>query len=64
MKLLLTSAGVTNPSIHRALVELLEKPISESSALAIPTASYGHPMVSPEVAMQFITGEAGTPMVE
>lgn len=64
MKLLLTSAGVQNPSIHDALVELLGKPIAESSALAIPTSSYGHPAVSPEVAMQFLTGEAGTPMCE
>ena len=44
MKLLLTSAGVRNPSIHDALVDLLGKPIAESSALCIPTAAYGHPM--------------------
>ena len=43
MKLLLTSAGIKNPSIHDALVDLLGKPIAESSALCIPTASYGHP---------------------
>ena len=43
MKLLLTSAGIKNPSIHAALVDLLGKPISESSALCIPTAMYGHP---------------------
>ena len=30
MKLLLTSAGIKNPSIHDALVELLGKPIAES----------------------------------
>ncbi|WP_328999513.1 Type 1 glutamine amidotransferase-like domain-containing protein [Kribbella sp. NBC_00709] len=40
MKLLLTSAGIRNASIHDALVELLGKPISESSALFIPTAIY------------------------
>lgn len=40
MRLLLTSAGVKNPSIHGALVELLGKPIAESSALCIPTAAY------------------------
>jgi len=40
MRLLLTSAGVNNPSIHGALVELLGKPIAESSALCIPTAAY------------------------
>ena len=47
MRLLLTSAGVTNPSIHDALVDLLGKPIADSSALCIPTAMYGHPDVGP-----------------
>ena len=40
MKLLLTSSGISNPSIEDALVELLGKPIAESSALVIPTAIY------------------------
>ena len=40
MRLLLTSAGIKNPSIHDALVDLLGKPIAESSALCIPTANY------------------------
>jgi dipeptidase E len=40
MKLLLTSAGASNPSIRDALVGLLGKAISESSALFIPTAIY------------------------
>ena len=43
MRLLLTSAGIKNPSIHNALVDLLGKPIAESNALCIPTAGYGHP---------------------
>ncbi len=47
MKLLLTSGGVTNASIREALVELLGKPIAECTALCIPTAMYGHPMVGP-----------------
>lgn len=64
MKLLLTSAGVQNQSIHDALVDLLGKPIDESAALAIPTSSYGHPAVSPEIALSFLTGEASTPMCE
>ena len=65
MKLLLTSAGITNPSLHAALLELLGKPIEESTALAIPTASYGHPYVSPHQAWKFIAGvEHRTPMVE
>ena len=38
MKFLLTSGGVSNPSISRALVDLLGKPIAESSALIIPPA--------------------------
>jgi dipeptidase E len=64
MKLLLTSAGIKNPSINNALVELLGKPISESSALCIPTASYGHPMGGPGAAWRFIAGQASTPMCE
>jgi dipeptidase E len=66
MKLLLTSAGVKNASIRNALVELLGKPISESSALCIPTASYGHPNVGPGGGpWRFISGnEPRTPMVE
>ncbi len=40
MKLLLTSDGVSNASIQRALVDLLGKPIAESSALFVPTAIY------------------------
>ena len=43
MKLLLTSGGISNPSIADALVGLLGKPISESSALIIPTAIYPFP---------------------
>lgn len=65
MRLLLTSAGVTNPSIERALVDLLGKPIAESSALCIPTAQYGHPWVGPgEKAWQFIAGRSELPMVD
>jgi dipeptidase E len=41
MKLLLTSAGISNASIRNALVELLGKPIAEASAVFIPTAIYG-----------------------
>src|SRR5215470_6853410 len=41
MKLLLTSAGISNPSIRNALVDLLGKPITEASALFVPTAIYG-----------------------
>ena len=64
MKLLLTSAGIKNPSIHAALLGLLGKPIVECKALCIPTALYGHPMGSPRGSWQFITGQSGTPMCE
>jgi dipeptidase E len=66
VKLLLTSAGIKNASIRAALVDLLGKPIAESSALCIPTASYGHPNVGPGPGpWRFISGqEPRTPMVE
>lgn len=56
MKLLLTSGGLTNQSIQDALVDLLGKPISESSALCIPTAQWGHPLCGPVSARGFISG--------
>lgn len=40
MKLLLTSAGISNTSIRNTLVGLLGKPITESNALFIPTGIY------------------------
>lgn len=65
MKLLLTSGGVRNASIHEALLRLLGKPIAECSALCIPTASYGHPLCSPQGAWRFVAGrEAVCPMVD
>jgi dipeptidase E len=63
VKLLLTSAGIKNPTLQNALVDLLGKPIGESSALCIPTAV--HPMSDgPGHAYRFITGQADTPMCE
>jgi dipeptidase E len=65
MKLLLTSAGIKNPSIHAALLDLLDKPLAESSALCVPTASYGHPKAGPGAAWRFISGnEPRCPMCE
>ena len=65
MKLLLTSAGIKNTSIEKALVDLLGKPIADSDALCIPTATYGHPMTDPGGAWRFISGqEPRTPMCE
>ena len=64
MKLLLTSAGITNASIRGALLELLGRPIAECRALVISTASY--PLRGgPELAWSFIAGEEPqTPMAE
>jgi dipeptidase E len=65
LKLLLTSGGVTNTSIRDALVDLLGKPIAESTALCIPTAMYGHPEVRPDMTWEFISGrEPRCPMTE
>ena len=64
MRFLLTSAGIKNPSIHRALVDLLGKPITECDALCIPTAAYANPGGAGR-AWAFITGrEPRTPMCE
>ncbi|ONI76588.1 peptidase S51 [Kribbella sp. ALI-6-A] len=57
MKLLLTSGGITNQSIRDALVDLLGKPISESHALCIPTAQWGHPMLGPASVRRAVAGE-------
>jgi dipeptidase E len=62
VKLLLTSAGIKNTSIHTALVDLLGKPVSEANALIIPTAVY--PMGGPAMAWKLITGQAKTPLAE
>jgi dipeptidase E len=63
LKYLLTSDGITNTSIHNALLDLLGKPISEASALCISTASYAIPG-GPVRAWEFFTGQATTPMCE
>lgn len=63
MKLLLTSAGISNTSIHNALVGLLGKPIAEASALFVPTAIYaiaGGAGISRKV----ICGSLGDPFCE
>jgi len=63
MKFLLTSAGIKNPSIHQALVNLLGKPIGESTALCIPTAILPFPG-GPAMAYRFITGQTTNPLCE
>jgi dipeptidase E len=65
VKLLLTSAGVKNPSIHDALLGLLGRPVSDCHALCIPTAMYGHPQAGPGVeAWRFVAGSSESPMTE
>ena len=63
MKFLLTSAGIKNSSIHKALVDLLGKPIAEASALCIPTAIYPF-SVGPSMAYRFISGLTNSPLTE
>jgi dipeptidase E len=61
MKLLLTSSGISNPSILNVLVDLLGKPIAESSALFVPTGIYPFPGGAGS-AFQAITGNAKSPL--
>jgi dipeptidase E len=61
MKYLLTSSGIKNTSIDDALIDLLGKPIAESSALCIPTGMYPFPGGA-SGAYRFISGTAPGPM--
>jgi len=63
MKLLLTSSGISNPSIHHALVDLLGKPIAESNALFVPTGIYPF-SVGAAMAYRAVCGKASTPLCE
>ncbi len=63
MKLLLTSAGISNPSIQSALVDLLGKPIADSDALFIPTAIYAI-NGGAEIARKVICGSIGDPFCD
>lgn len=63
MRLLLTSSGISNPSISDALVDLLGKPIAESNALFIPTAIYPFPGGA-GMAWQAICGRAQSPLCD
>src|SRR6187397_533025 len=61
MRLLLTSSGIKNASIHDALVDLLGKPIADSTALFIPTAIYPFPGGG-GMAFRAMTGQMGGPL--
>jgi len=63
MKLLLTSAGISNKSIHNALVDLLGKPIAEASALFVPTAIYAIPNGG-DIVRRVICGSLGDPFCD
>jgi dipeptidase E len=64
MKYLLTSCGMSNESIRRTLVDLLGKPIAESSALCIPTAAYAFLPQGAAAAYRLIHGIAACPLCE
>jgi dipeptidase E len=63
MRALLTSSGIENRSIHDALVDLLGKPIAESTALFIPTAIYPFPGGA-YGAWRAACGQASSPLCE
>jgi dipeptidase E len=63
MKLLLTSAGISNTSIQNALVDLLGKPIAEASALFIPTAIWALPKGA-DIGSRVIRGLLGDPFCD
>lgn len=60
MKLLLTSGGVTNPSIRAALVRLLGMPVERAHALVVPTAQWGHPLCGPESVRGLVAAGPGS----
>jgi dipeptidase E len=63
MKLLLTSAGISNTSIRNALIDLLGKPIAEASALFVPTAIYAL-RGGADISRRVICGSLGDPFCE
>ena len=63
MKLLLTSAGISNASIRNVLIELLGKPIAEANAVFVPTAIYGI-RNGGDIVRRVICGSLGDPFCE
>lgn len=63
MKLLLTSAGISNTNIHNALVDLMGKPVTEATALFISTAIYALPNGA-DIVRNVICGSLGDPFCE
>lgn len=58
MKALLTSSGITNPTLRAALEELMGKPVTEASALLVATGILPFD-VGPEMVVKLIRGEVG-----
>lgn len=63
MRFLLTSQGISNPSINNALVDFLGRPTAESSALIVPTGIYPFPDGA-QHAWRAISGTAQSPFAE
>src|SRR4051812_45057738 len=63
MKLLLTSAGISNRSIHDGLVDLMGKRVTDAKALFVPTAIYALPNGA-DIARRVIRGSLGDPFCE
>jgi dipeptidase E len=63
VKLLLTSSGIANARIRDALVDLLGKPIADSSALFVPTGIYPFPGGG-GMAREAICGQAKSALCE
>jgi dipeptidase E len=62
MKMLLTSSGISNPSIENALVGLLGKPIAESNALLIMSGMHPFPVATRLV--DLVQGRASNRLTE
>jgi len=62
MKFLLTSSGISNPSIYDALVGLLGKPIADSNALFVPTGM--HPFRDGGRVIEAMRGGANSPLCD
>ena len=63
MKLLLTSSGISNTSIRKALTDLLGKPIEEAKALFVPTGMYPFPG-GPQFTWKAMNGQLGSGMCQ
>ena len=64
MKLLLTDSGVKNASIRAAVVDLLGKPIEDSTALFVPTALHPIPRGAFQARRVVAGEESRAPMIQ